>query len=631
MKLIHNSFSESYRHPFGALAKGAKVLLKIFGPDLYHVELHTVFQDVETVYRMDAITNSNLWQIEIKIPDETGVLRYYFKFNTKGKSYYYGTNKDGLGGLGHIYHHQPLAYQITIYDPARKTPNWYKEGLMYQIFPDRFHRGSDFDLERFPPKTLLHPKWNDCPHYFKNDKGEIEYWDFFGGTLLGIQEKLDHLKSLHINVIYLNPIFKAKSNHRYDTGDYLAIDPVLGDLASFHHLIAECKKRDMHLILDGVFSHTGDDSLYFNRYGNFDSLGAFQSKESPYYDWYSFTDYPSHYASWWGIDNMPNTNEMHPSFQDFIYGDDDSVIRYWMKQGVSGWRLDVADELPDLFIQRLKTAMVTENPQSVLIGEVWENAARKIAYDELRTYFSGYELDSVMNYPFREIFIDFMIGERTSAYARRIMMSLYEDYPREQFMSNMNLIGSHDRRRILTVLGEAFECCCESEREDYRLDDDQLALARQRLKVLSLLQMTFPGIPCIYYGDEAGLQGFEDPHNRCSYPWGEEDEDLLAWYQQITKLRADHPVFQNGDWQAYESSDDLFVFERKNASTRCLCLFNRNVQAVHLFKDPSFVDLEAIDLLSNETVDLNPIVIKPLSAYVLLLKDQKLISEKDSD
>ena len=196
-------------------------------------------------------------------------------------------------------------------------------------------------------------------------------------------------------------------------------------------------------------------------------------------------------------------------------------------------------------------------------------------------------------------------------------------------MSNMNLIGSHDRRRILTVLGEAFECCCESEREDYRLDDDQLALARQRLKVLSLLQMTFPGIPCIYYGDEVGLQGFEDPHNRCSYPWGEEDEDLLAWYQQITKLRADHPVFQNGDWQAYESSDDLFVFERKNASTHCLCLFNRNVQAVHLFKDPSFVELEAIDLLSNETVDLNPIVIKPLSAYVLLLKDQKLLSQND--
>ncbi len=629
MKLIHNSFAKAYRHPFGALAKGSNVQLKIFGADLYHVELHTTFKEIETVYTMEAITNSNFWQVEIKIPDETGVLGYYFKFNTKGKSYYYGTKKDGLGGLGHIYHNQPHPYRITIYDPARKTPNWYKEGLMYQIFPDRFHRGSDFDLERFPKETLLHPNWIDCPHYFKNEKGEIEYWDFFGGTLSGISEKLDYLKSLHVSVIYLNPIFKAKSNHRYDTGDYLTIDPILGDLESFQTLITECKNRDIHIILDGVFSHTGDDSLYFNRYDNYDSLGAFQSKESPYYDWYSFTDYPDHYASWWGIDNMPNTNEMNPSFQDFIYGDENSVIRYWLKQGISGWRLDVADELPDLFISKLKTAMVKEKAESVLIGEVWENAARKIAYGELRTYFSGYELDSVMNYPFREIFIDFMLGEKTSAYARRTMMSLYEDYPREQFMSNMNLIGSHDRRRILTVLGEAFECCCESEREDYRLDEDQLALARQRLKILSLLQMTFPGIPCIYYGDEAGLQGFEDPHNRCTYPWGEEDEDLLTWYQQITKLRADHSVFQNGDWQAYESSDDLFVFERKNESMRCLCLFNRNVQAVHLFKDPSLIGFDAFDLVTNKAIDLNPIVIEPLSAYVLLLKDQKLISKKD--
>lgn len=628
MKLIHNSFIDAYRHPFGALPLDSSLTLKLYGLDLYNVELHTSFKGIDTVYRMTPLKAINLWEFELKVPKETGVFYYYFKFNTKGKFYYYGTKRDGLGGLGQIYHKQPPAYQITIYDDARQTPKWYKEGLMYQIFPDRFHRGSDFDLNRFPKEVLLHPNWIDCPHYLKNEKGEIDYWDFFGGTLTGITEKLDYLKSLNVSILYLNPIFKAKSNHRYDTGDYLAIDPILGDLESFQTLVAECKKRDMRIILDGVFSHTGDDSLYFNRYGNYDSIGAFQSKDSPYYDWYVFSDYPTHYASWWGIDNMPNTDEMHPSFQDFIFGDENSVIRYWMKQGADGWRLDVADELPDPFIEKLKGAMLKEKPESVLIGEVWENATRKIAYGDLRTYFSGYELDAVMNYPFREVFIDFMLGEKTARYASRIMMSLYEDYPREQFMANMNLIGSHDRRRILTVLGEAFEYCRDSEREHYCLDIDQLSLGKQRLKILSLLQMTFPGVPCIYYGDEAGLEGFEDPYNRCTYPWGEEDSDLLKWYQTITKLRADYPVFQSGDWMPYEASDDLFVFERKNKSMRCLCLFNRNVQAVHLFKHPDLINHDAIDLISGEAIDLNPIIIEPLSAYILLLTPQPLIEDQ---
>ena len=624
INLIHNSFIETYRHPFGALPMESQVLLKIYGADLYHVELHTTFKEIETVYQMEPIKATDFWEIEIEIPKETGVLNYYFKFNKKGKFYYYGTKKDGLGGLGQVYHKFPpfSSYQITIYNDDRQTPKWYKEGLMYQIFPDRFHRGSDFDLKRFPKEALLHPNWSDCPHYFKNEKGEIEYWDFFGGTLSGITEKLDYLKTLNVSVVYLNPIFKSKSNHRYDTGDYLAIDPILGDLKSFQNLMEECKKRDIHIILDGVFSHTGDDSLYFNRYGNYDSVGAFQSKDSPYYDWYSFSDYPMQYASWWGIENMPNTDEVNLDFQNFIFGDEESVIRYWMKEGVDGWRLDVADELPDSFIQKLKESMLEEKSESVLIGEVWENATRKIAYGKLRTYFSGYELDSVMNYPFRSIFIDFMLGKKTSAYAIRIMMSLYEDYPKEQFMSNMNLIGSHDRKRILTILGEAFEYCCDSEREKYLLDTDQLSLGKQRLKILSLLQMTFPGVPCIYYGDEVGLQGFEDPHNRCTYPWGKEDEDLLEWYQIITKIRADYPVFQNGDWKPYESSDDLFVFERKNDSSHCLCLFNRNVQAVHLFKDPSLTNGEAIDLITGENIDLNPLLLIILQSIGYCIDEQ---------
>lgn len=310
---------------------------------------------------------------------------------------------------------------------------------------------------------------------------------------------------------------------------------------------------------------------------------------------------------------------MHPNFQAFIYKSKDSVIRHWMKSGASGWRLDVADELPDPFIMGLKETMIEENPDSILIGEVWEDASRKVAYEELRSYFSGYELDAVMNYPFRETFIDFVLSDKSSGLAARIMMSLYEHYPKDQFMGNMNLIGSHDRRRILNVLGEAYKHQGKNSQKNYRLDDSHYALAVKRLKLLSLIQFTFPGVPCLYYGDEAGVQGFEDPYNRRTYPWGNEDQDLLSWYRQITKLRADYAVFQNGSWQPYEASDDLFVFERRNEDTLCFCLFNRNARAVHLFKHPDFSGCKGFDLISEEAISLNPIVLPPLSYAIVMI------------
>ncbi|MDK2904942.1 MAG: cyclomaltodextrinase / maltogenic alpha-amylase / neopullulanase [Eubacteriaceae bacterium] len=625
MNFIHNSFISEYRCPFGAVPVNSMVTIKVFGSDLLNVRLRTYFNDIETSYPMNPTDYSNFYAIKIRVPDEPGLLWYDFEFNRKGKSYIYGTKPDGLGGIGQIYTEKASSYQITIYDPKRKSPDWYKEGLMYQIFPDRFNRGPDFDLANFPNDAMLHPNWSDCPHYFKNEKGEIEYWDFFGGTLSGITEKLDYLKSLNVTILYLNPIFKAKSNHRYDTGDYMAIDPILGDLESFRTLVSECRKREIRIILDGVFSHTGDDSRYFNRYDHYDSVGAFQSEESPYFDWFTFTDYPCEYACWWGVENMPNTDEMNPEFQKYIFKDPDSVIRYWLKEGASGWRLDVADELPDAFISGLKQAMMEENEDSLLLGEVWEDASRKIAYDELRTYLNGFELDSVMNYPFRETFIDFFLGTTSARSASRTMMSLAEHYPQEQFMSNMNLIGSHDRRRILTVLGEAFEYCRDAEREHYCLEPEQLELGRKRLKLISLLQMTFPGVPCIYYGDEAGIQGFEDPFNRCTYPWGREDQELLDWYRQITKLRQDFPVFQKGSWNPLETGDDVFCFERKDQDHHCLCLFNRNVKAVHLFKHPEFIDFDGLDLITGQKIALNPLVLNPLSAHIILLSPQKRI------
>jgi 4-alpha-glucanotransferase len=615
MNFIHNSWDLEYRAPFGALPVGSTITLRISGRDLKNVQLRTLFDETETFYPMKPAADSDFWEIELNIPATTGILWYDFKFQVGSCTYTYGTKGNRLGGEGQIYKDIPPSYQVTIYEPKRITPAWYKEGIMYQIFPDRFNRGADFSLDNFPRKVLIHPNWSDSPHYFKNDSGHIEYWDFFGGTLDGITEKLDYLQSLNVSILYLNPIFKSRSNHRYDTADYMTIDPILGTMKSFEKLLAACKERNIHVILDGVFNHTGDDSIYFNRYGHYPGLGAYQSPESPYYDWYTFDHYPIKYDCWWGIDAMPNLSEMNPSFQSFIYKDDDSVVRHWTRTGISGWRLDVADELPDPFIEGLKVAMLEENPDSVLIGEVWEDASRKVAYNQLRTYFSGFELDAVMNYPFRETFISFVMGKISAKTAVLIMMSLYENYPREQFMGNMNLIGSHDRCRVLTMLGETDE---HVDHERCRLTKDQYALAKKRLKMLSLIQMTFPGVPCIYYGDEAGVQGFEDPYNRATYPWGREDVELLEWYQLITKIRADNPVFQNGSWKAHESSDDLFVFERRDAKTCCLCLFNRSLKAVHLFQNDDFDDLTGVELISGENVSMQePVILQPLSYAII--------------
>lgn len=621
INFIHNSWVDGYRKPFGAQPMNTEITLKAFFPEGTNVQLRLYYEHTETYLPMEKSEDSDFWEISISTPKEPGILWYSFRFDFRGKAYTYGTQSDDLGGEGQVYSEVPPSYQITVYDPKRQSPKWYTQGIMYQIFPDRFNRGSDFSVENFGENAIIHPNWNACPHYFKSPEGCIDYWDFFGGTLEGIREKLDYLKSLNITILYLNPIFKSQSNHRYDTGDYMTIDPALGTLESFEALIKSCKEKGISVILDGVFSHTGDDSLYFNRFGNYPSDGAYQSKDSPYTDWYDFVDHPHHYTCWWGVQSMPNTNELHPNFQDYIFGNKNSVIKYWTKIGVSGWRLDVADELPDPFILGLKESLMEENEAAVLIGEVWEDASRKVAYDHLRTYFSGYELDAVMNYPFREAFIDFVLGQKSSKHTLRLMMSLYENYPKNQFMGNMNLIGSHDRRRIITVLGEAHEYLRDNEREDYELPEAQYLLGKKRLKFLSLIQMTFPGVPCIYYGDEVGVQGFEDPHNRRTYPWGNEDSELLEWYQKITTIRSHSRALQEGTWNPLPSGDDLFVFERQFQDETCLCLFNRNSVAIHLFEHPNYQNKTGIDLLTDATVAMDTIVIEPLSFAVIQVKE----------
>lgn len=516
-----------------------------------------------------------IYEMYYQAPKEPGLVWYFFVFNAEGKTYFYGNNGEHLGGIGQLYQQEPPGYQITVYEPMT-LPHWYTRGIMYQIYVDRFYNGNEDGKVLNPrPRSLIHGDWYDTPFYIKNDKGEVIRWDFFGGNLLGVKKKLPFLKELGISIIYFNPIFDSSSNHKYDTGDYLKIDPMYGDEETFAQLVHEAQALGISVILDGVFSHTGDDSIYFNRYGNYPSLGAYQSPESPYYSWYKWQE-DGGYTCWWGVKTLPEVKEMEPSYRDFIIHSPKGVLQTWLRYGIKGWRLDVADELPDEFIQEFRRVMKKIEPEAVLIGEVWEDPTNKFSHGQLRQYFWGKELDGTMNYLWRDIFLHYLLGHMDAYKVHQRLMNLYENFPRENFFGQMNIIGSHDRARILTLLGEAppQEQLSVYEQENYRLPPDKRWLAKQRLKLFFLIQMSFPGVPCIYYGDEAGLEGYPDPNNRGTYPWGREDQELLEWVKRVLRYRREYEVLITGEFQSCPLTGRVYAFKRIGELEEIMVLVN---------------------------------------------------------
>ena len=441
-------------------------------------------------------------------------------------------------------------WQLTVSKTDYKTPNWSKSGVIYQIFPDRFNKGED---RAFSKKGRIHSDWHDRPDYAREG---VDYRadDFFGGNVKGVIEKLDYLKSLGVTAIYFNPIFESSSNHRYDTGDYLKIDSLFGTDEQFKELIDKANEKGIGIILDGVFNHTGADSLYFNKFGNYPTLGAYQSKQSPYYNWFYFDQFPDRYGCWWGSTVVPTVNKSAKGYRDLILGEN-GVIEKWTKMGVAGWRLDVVDELPIDFTTDLCRKIKSVNPDCSIIGEVWEDASTKVAYSQWRPYFMGEQLDGVMNYPFKEAIISYILGGNTRDFVSAITHIL-ENYPKESLDVNMNLIGSHDTARILTVLAGVPAPFRKEDRANFTMDGELYKKAKLRLKIASTLQYFLPGVPCLYYGDEAGVYGYEDPLNRGTYPWGREDNDLVLHYQQLGKLRSDYSHLLKGE-TVFEKVTDL--------------------------------------------------------------------------
>ena len=408
----------------------------------------------------------------------------------------------------------------------------------------------------------MHGDWYEQPEWRPNAAGEITNSDFFGGDLKGIEQKLGYLESLGVTCIYLNPIFESHSNHRYDTANYEKIDPLLGTEADFRALCTAAKARGIRILLDGVFSHTGSDSIYFNREGRYGDGGAYRSQQSPYYPWYSFRRWPDDYECWWNFITLPNVREGNPAYDAYINGES-GIIRRWLEAGAAGWRLDVADELPDCFIDSLNRAVKGFDENALVLGEVWEDASNKTAYGVRRRYLMGGQLDSVMNYPFRDAILGFLCGAHASLMMDRIE-TIVENYPPQVLDILMNHIGTHDTERALTVLGG--EPAGERGRawqSAQRMTPDQRETALERLRLASLLQFMLPGVPCIYYGDEAGMEGYRDPFNRACYPWGREEEDLLAWYRYIALLRREHSdILKHGKLRSVYAHGDILSFER---------------------------------------------------------------------
>jgi len=401
--------------------------------------------------------------------------------------------------------------------------------------------------------------------------------DFYGGDLQGVIDKLPYLKSLNVSIIYFNPIFEAYSNHKYDTADYKNIDRGFGDNETFSRLCTEAEKLGIRIILDGVFSHVGADSVYFNKYGTYgENVGAYRDEKSPYREWFEFGEGNS-YESWWGCTTLPNVLELTPSYLDYILRDDDSMVKLWLERGASGWRLDVADELPPEFLKILRREIKAKDPNAIILGEVWEDASNKRSYDVQREYLLGGELDTVMNYPFKDNLIAFVLGQICADTFARRMMSIFENYPRDVAFALMNLVGGHDVARLRTVLGEMHDDpnVSNSDKQFWKLSPESAELARRRQKLVALAQMAFVGVPCVYYGDEIGMEGLRDPHNRKPMEWDKLDDEMLLWYRRLTAIRAEREVLRSGEIEFVYAQDGVLAFVRHNESEKLLCVINR--------------------------------------------------------
>lgn len=506
-------------------------------------------------------------------------------------------------------------FQLLISDFLYEKPSWIYGGVIYHVFVDRFFRGAET-----PPSDggYLNSDWeNGIPEYPPYPGAPLKNNMFFGGNLDGVRLKLPYIASFGVNCIYLSPVFRAASNHKYDTGDYMTVDEAFGGDAGLLRLVAEAEDYGIRVILDGVFNHTGDDSLYFNRYGNYDSIGAYQSKSSPYFSWYDFQNFPDQYTSWWGIKILPRINPDNPECRAYFTGDG-GVIEKWMKAGIGGFRLDVADELSDDFIASIKARIAKIRPDAILYGEVWEDASCKVAYERRRAYYHGNALDGVMNYPVRNGIIRYLrYGEIEPL--RYALTDVLQNAPKRIRDAQMNLLGTHDTERILTALsGEERGDMANETLACKQMTAEERAHGIALLSLAYLVLATIPGVPAIFYGDEVGMEGYGDPFNRRPFPWHRTEEKLLSVYREIGALRRRNAVYREGEFRLLHLSADLLAFVRESGSDAYVTLVSRETKSCSFTLPPEATVLYGAPRKSDTYV------LPPLSGVVLRMNKENV-------
>lgn len=605
--IYFDSFDSAFRSPVGAVRAETPITLTLATPaDFGYLQprlvLHRDGGEQELIVMNFTHSEDDVnYFSTVFIPYEPGLYFYHFDLYSDFRKICRAPM-----GKGYLTWEDGEEWQITAYERDFTTPDCYKGGVQYQIFPDRFYESKVKPMP-FTNRVYRTNKHGE-PYFWPNENGGSLNLDYYGGDFAGIQEKLPYLQEMGVTYIYLNPIFEAHSNHRYNTADYMNADPLLGTNEEFTALCKAAEKVGIRIILDGVFSHTGSDSIYFNREGRYGSGGAYHDKFSPYRSWYDFSpNYKCGYRSWWGFDTLPEVNEENPGYRNFICGKG-GVIDTWISRGASGFRLDVADELPDDFIEEIRKAVKAHGNDKLLIGEVWEDATTKIAYDKRRTYLLGLGLDCVMNYPFRSAVLDYIKGTDTVAIADRIM-SVCENYPKPALDTLMNFLSTHDTERAITCLaGAPMEGHDRYWQSGRRLSAVAYEQGIKRLTMAYALIFTLPGVPSIYYGDEIGMQGYKDPFNRAYFDWESTENRVRPVLKNLAELRKSCDAFYDGKMEIVKAEGDILHFRRVGKTQTAEMIFNRggSLVAVEAFGKYTEVNPRGFSILVEDNEQTQP-------------------------
>lgn len=519
--------------------------------------------------------NKNLYGKEFDID------RYEFsaKFETKGHFWYNFKLETEFGDRFLSKTYSNFSCVLTekgedffqlVTDENYATPGDILEGgVIYQIMVDRFCKVGEPKVR----KPLIYRKdWGGDICKDTTDPIKINQ-QVFGGNFKGVISKLDYLQELGVTAIYLNPVCQADSHHKYDTADYMHFDEMFGTDEDFKKLTSEAKHRGIKVFVDGVYNHTGSSSIYFNKEKYYGDGGAYNDPKSPYHDWYEWVNYPDEYNCWWGIDTLPNVRDDNESFRKYITGEN-GVIDKYMKLGACGVRLDVADEISDEFLKLVSNRVKKNNPNGLVMGEVWEDAATKISYSKRREYFSNNELNSVMNYPVKESILSFIKTQEPFDFVSTTRM-LQNNYPEKVQHNLMNFLGTHDTGRIMSEL----ECIAGGDK----------TLAIKFLKIAAGLAFTVTGVPSIFYGDEYGMEN-SDGNARGCFDWNNTGFEITSIFKKLAEIRK-LEVFKNGDMNILEASNGKLIFERINKTQRVVVLTNMREDSLKVDLNGNFVSL----------------------------------------